>query len=145
MNTKLIERAMNEIRKYAAVSGDVFNDPSNAITLATLRIGNEKREHFMVMFLSAQNTLIADEILFSGTIDSASVYPRIVAQRALELNASAVILAHNHPSGTVEPSEADKRITWRIREAMGLLDIRLLDHVIVSGAASCSFAYMGLL
>jgi DNA repair protein RadC len=83
--------------------------------------------------------------LFQGTIDGASVHPRVVVQRALELNAAAVVLAHNHPSGVAEPSQADLRITQRLQAALELVDIRVLDHFIVTAEDSLSFAEKGLL
>ena len=97
------------------------------------------------MFLNNQHQLIKDEILFSGTIDGASVYPREVAKRALELNAAAVIFAHNHPSGHPEPSSADRAITKRLSGSLELFDIRVLDHIVVGGAETVSFAERGLI
>lgn len=110
-----------------------------------LRLSNAEREIFSVMFLNNQHCRIATEDVFFGTIDGAAVYPREIAKLALRYNAAAVVLAHNHPSGTVEPSEADKRITLRILEALGLLDVRVIDHIIVSQQATTSFAVRGLL
>jgi DNA repair protein RadC len=107
----------------------------------------EFREHevFCVLHLDNRHRLIAFDPMFRGTIDGASVHPREVVKRALEHNAAAVILAHNHPSGVPEPSQADELITQRLKEALALVDVRVLDHVIV-GAGSCtSFAEKGLL
>ena len=83
--------------------------------------------------------------MFHGTIDSASVYPREVVKEALRLNAAAVILSHNHPSGSPEPSQADKALTQRLKEALGLMEVRTLDHIIVAGAETVSFAEHGLI
>ena len=105
----------------------------------------EEREVFVVLFLSAQNHLIKAEDVFYGTLDGAAVYPREIVKRALQLNASAVILAHNHPSGVAEPSQADQRITERIQSSLGLLDIRVLDHIIIGKDQEFSFAERGLL
>lgn len=96
------------------------------------------------MFLDNQHRLIAFEELFFGTIDSASVYPREVLKAALKVNAAAIILAHNHPSGDATPSQADKQITQRLKEALALVDIRVLDHIVV-GDSAISFAERGLL
>jgi DNA repair protein RadC len=95
--------------------------------------------------LDNRHRIIADEELFQGTIDGASVHPRIVVQRALEVNAAAVILYHNHPSGVAEPSSADENITLRLKDALALVDIRVLDHFVVSAAESTSFAEKGIL
>ena len=94
----------------------------------------EEREHFAVMFLDNKHALIKFEIMFSGTIDSSNVYPREVVKRALELNAAAVVLSHNHPSGITEPSQADKNITQRLKTALDTVDVRILDHIIVGVA-----------
>ena len=110
-----------------------------------MRLGRAEREIFCVIFLDNQNRLIAAEDLFMGTIDGASVYPREVLKAALKYNAAAVLLAHNHPSGVVEPSQADQRITQRLQTALELVDVRVLDHFVVSGTESTSFAERGLL
>lgn len=103
-------------------------------------------EVFVALWLDAQNRLIADEELFRGTLTQTSVYPREVVKRALAHNAAAVILAHNHPSGVAEPSAADQLLTRSLREALALVDVRLLDHFIVAGnAVPLSFAERGLL
>jgi DNA repair protein RadC len=110
-----------------------------------IRIGKYEHEVFTVLFLDNQNRLIKAEDMFRGTIDGASIYPREVAKAALQCNAAALIFAHNHPSGNVEPSQADKVITRRLQSAMDLLDINVLDHIIVSASGSLSFAERGLL
>ena len=107
-------------------------------------IGCEESEQFGAIFLDNRHRVITFEILFSGTIDGASVYPREVVKRALQLNAAAVIFSHNHPSGDTTPSDADKRITDRLKEALGLVDVRVLDHFVV-GQDCTSFAERGLL
>ncbi len=108
-----------------------------------LRLGSEGREHFEAAFLNTRHQLIAVERLFSGTVDGAEVHPRIVVQRALALNASAVLLAHNHPSGSTEPSAADRALTARLKAALGLVDIRLLDHFVVTVGEAVSMAARG--
>ncbi|QEY16020.1 DNA repair protein RadC [Cellvibrio sp. KY-GH-1] len=110
-----------------------------------LRLGKAEREIFCVIFLDNQNRLIASEDLFMGTIDGAAVYPREVVKAALKYNAAAVLLAHNHPSGMLEASTADQRITQRLVSALELVDVRVLDHFIVSGTESLSFAERGLI
>ena len=102
-------------------------------------------EVFGTLLLDTQHRLIAFDELFRGTIDAASVYPREVIKHSLEHNAAAVILVHNHPSGDPEPSDADRRITQRLKEALGLVDIRVLDHVVVGFDGYTSFAERGWL
>ena len=102
-------------------------------------------EVFAVMFLDNQNALIECRDMFSGTLAACNVYPREVVRAALELHASAVILSHNHPSGTTDPSRADKALTNRIRDALDLVDVRTLDHIITSGGNSASMAELGLM
>jgi DNA repair protein RadC len=104
-----------------------------------------EREIFSCIFLDNRHRLIALEQLFAGTIDGAAVHPREVVKRALQINAAAVILTHNHPSGVAEPSQADELITVRIRDALALVDIRVLDHLIVGGSTVTSFAERGLI
>lgn len=103
------------------------------------------REGFGVVLLDNQHGTLGFEILFQGTIDSAAIYPREVVKLALEYNAAAVILAHNHPSGTPEPSLADKQITQRLISALNTVDIRVLDHLVVGGTQIVSFAERGLM
>ena len=102
-------------------------------------------ESFCVLFMDNQHRIIDIEELFQGTIDGASVYPREVVKRALELNAAAISFAHNHPSGVPEASEADKFITKRLKEALKVVDIRVLDHFIIAGTETKSFAECGLI
>ena len=104
-----------------------------------------EHEVFVVVFLDNRHRLIAAEEMFRGTIDGASIHPREVVKRALQLNAASVIFAHNHPSGTSEPSEADKRLTIRLRDALALIDIRALDHIIVGADGGTSLAERGLI
>lgn len=124
---------------------DLINKPQLAVEMLTLHYAtlDQTREHFTVLFMDSQHRRIEMETLFSGTIDGAAVYPRVIAKRALELNAAAVILAHNHPSGTLTPSAADRKITERIREGLALFDIRTLDHLILHHDRSYSFAEHG--
>ena len=110
---------------------------------STLR--DKPNEVFACLFLDSRHRVIAFEEMFQGTIDGATVYPRVVAERALELRAAALIVAHNHPSGVCEPSMADQAITRRLKEALDLLDIRLLDHFVVGDGLPVSMAARGML
>ncbi|WP_372762834.1 DNA repair protein RadC [Pseudoalteromonas sp.] len=123
----------------------VFNSPNAVYEYLTLQMRGLQQEVFMVLYLDSQNHLIKDEILFYGTINAASVYPREVVKAALKNNAAAVILAHNHPSGIAEPSQADKLITTKLQQALQLVDINVLDHIIVGGENCVSFAQRGLI
>ncbi|MDU8924301.1 DNA repair protein RadC [Pasteurellaceae bacterium LIM206] len=111
-----------------------------AITYVKARIGLEERENFLVLFLNNAHCLLSAEVLFSGTINEAPVYTREIVKRAMALNAAAVIVAHNHPSGEVQPSQSDRNITSKIQKACELVDTRLLDHIIVSVDKHFSFA-----
>ena len=122
-----------------------FTSPSDVKQFCQLQIAQEKDEHFCCMFMDSQHRLIAFERLFRGTIDCVSAYPRVVVKRALELNAAALILTHNHPSGLPEPSTADIKITQRLKEALGLIDVRVLDHIIAGTSGTSSMAEAGLL
>lgn len=108
-------------------------------------IGDHKNEEFGIIFLDNRNRVIATEILFHGTIDGASVYPRLVLARVLELNAAALIIFHNHPSQEVCPSQADKQITKRLTDTVKMIDVRIMDHFIVSVDDTYSFAEHGLI
>ena len=123
----------------------VISSPSRTRQFLQYHLRDRSREVFCCLFLNAQHALIRCENLFFGTLDGAAVYPRVVLQRALELEAAAVILAHNHPSGVAEPSAADRRITERLQSALALVDIRVLDHIIVGQGCAYSFAEDGLL
>jgi DNA repair protein RadC len=140
-----IERALRILESRAAVSGELLSDPQTCGHFFRLRLGNAVREHFEVAFLDTRHQLIAVERLFSGSIQSTEVHPRIVVQRALALNAAAVLLAHNHPSGNPEPSAADRAITTRLREALALIDVRVLDHFVVTAEQAVSMATRGLM
>jgi DNA repair protein RadC len=104
---------------------------------------HQTREVFAVMFLDNQHQILKFEILFFGTIDAAAVYPRVVVEKAIKYQAAAVILSHNHPSGIAEASIADKQITLRLEQALALIDVRVLDHIIVAGHRCYSFAENG--
>jgi DNA repair protein RadC len=125
--------------------GESINDPSDTKSYLNSRLRDYAHEVFACLFLDTRHRLISYEELFRGTIDGASVYPREVVRRALEHNAAAVVFAHNHPSGIAEPSDADRRITRRLQDALGLVDIRVLDHLVVGDRTTVSFAERGWL
>jgi len=104
------------------------------------KLGGTESEVFAVLFLDTQHRLIEYAEMLHGTIDSTSVYPREVIRAAIRLNAAAVVVSHNHPSGNPEPSGADKALTQRLKDALALVDVRVLDHVIVAGSRTVSFA-----
>jgi len=124
--------------------GDSLTSPQETRQFLSSQLRDYKHEVFAVLFLDQRHRVIEFEEMFRGTIDGASVYPREVVKKALEHNAAAVIFAHNHPSGVAEPSQSDERITQRLKEALGLVDIRVLDHFVV-GDDVVSFAERGLL
>ncbi len=140
-----IDRALAIIAGEFQRRGGVYSDPGAVKDFCRLRLAGLAREEFLVLFLDSQHQLIEAESLFQGTLDGAAVYPREVAKRALELNAAALIASHNHPSGIAQPSAADRRITERLQAALALLDIRFLDHVVVTDVDAFSFAEDGLL
>ena len=119
--------------------------PATATKLAEFVLKGEEREHFWVAFLNAQNQLIGHRILFSGTVGSSAVHPREVVKEALRANASGVIFAHNHPSGIPEPSRDDEMITQRLKSALELVDVRVLDHIVVGFDSSVSMSERGLI
>jgi DNA repair protein RadC len=123
----------------------VLNSPGKVREYLKLRLASLEREVFIALFLDAQNRLIAADELFAGTLTQTSVYPREVVKQALRRNASAVIFAHNHPSGVAEPSRSDELLTSSLKQALGLVDVRVLDHLIVAGSATVSFAERGLI
>ncbi|PPC93148.1 MAG: hypothetical protein CTY33_09070 [Methylotenera sp.] len=134
-------RALNEQMQVK----DVLSSPRQVRDYLCLKLGGLNREVFLVLFMDAQNRIIADEEMFSGTLTQTSVYPREIVKRALHYNAASVIFAHNHPSGQTVPSKADKLLTAELKKALALIDVRVLDHFIIAGNDTSSFAEMGLL
>ncbi len=124
---------------------DILSSPQQVRDYLRLKLGGLTREVFMVLFLDAQNRIVASEEMFSGTLTQASVYPREVVKRALHHNAASVILAHNHPSGIAQQSQADEMLTKQMQQALSLVDVRVLDHFVVAGNAALSFSEHGLL
>ena len=119
--------------------------PNHTRDYLRMLLAERKAEVFGCVYLDNQHRVIEATELFQGTIDGASVYPRVVVQQALTLNAAAVMFLHNHPSGVAEPSHADEAITRRLKDALALVDIRVLDHFVVTAGESVSFAERGLL
>lgn len=122
-----------------------LSSPQSVRDYLRLSLMGQEREVFVVVFLDAQHRVIASEELFAGTLTQTSVFPREVIKRALARNAAAVILAHNHPSGVVEPSHADAHLTTSLKRALELVDVRVLDHFIVAEGGIMSFAERGML
>ncbi|SEQ68154.1 RadC family protein [Giesbergeria anulus] len=125
--------------------GEVFDSPDAVKHYLQLHLAYKGHEVFAVLFLDAQHRLLALEEMFRGTLTQTSVYPREVLLRALHHQAAAVVLAHNHPSGSVQPSPADNALTQTLKTALGMVDVRVLDHVIVAPGAALSMAEKGLL
>ena len=136
--------AAQQIVDARMVRGASFKDPAVACEFFRNKLGHLEREVFAAVFLDTRHRLIDYVELFQGTIDGAEVHPREVVRAALRLNAAAVLVAHNHPSGDVEPSAADRAVTARLKQALALVDVRLLDHVIVGGGQSLSLASSGV-
>ena len=122
-----------------------FDSPQRVKDYLALQLGGRSHEVFAVLFLDAQHRLLCLEEMFRGTLNQTSVYPREVVKRALALNAAAVVLAHNHPSGVAEPSRADEFLTQTLKSALQLVDVRVLDHVVVGAGQAVSMAERGLL
>lgn len=141
--------AAHELARRALVEQlqreELFNSPARVRDYLKLHIGHLPHEVFMALFLDAQNRLIAVEELFRGTLTQTSVYPREVVKRSLHHNAAAVVFAHNHPSGVAEPSQADELLTRALTQALQLVDVRVLDHLIVGHGCTTSFAERGLI
>lgn len=124
---------------------DVFKSPQAVRDYLVLKLGSLTKEVFLVLFLDTQNRLLATEEMFSGSLSETSVYPREVVKRALHHNAASVIFAHNHPSGIAKQSQADELITNQLKQALALVDVRVLDHFIVAGNNTLSFSERGLI
>jgi DNA repair protein RadC len=138
---ELARRALQEeVRRDTVLSA-----PGKVRDFLTLTLASLPHEVFVVLFLDAQNRLLACDELFRGTLTQTSVYPREIVKRALRHNAAAVIFAHNHPSGVAEPSRADELLTANLKQALSLVDVRVLDHLIVAGTLSVSFAERGMI
>lgn len=139
---------MEIARRYLAWElqrDDGFTRPQMVRDYLTAQLRHQEREVFVVLLLDSQHRLLKYVELFQGTINAAPVYPREVLKLVMQYNAAAVILAHNHPSGVAEPSQADQRVTERLKRALGMIDVALLDHFVIGSGTPVSFAERGLL
>jgi len=141
---RVIERALAILARRAR-SGSALNSPSAVRDYLRLSLGGREHEVFVAIFLDSQHRVISCEELFRGTLAQTSVYPREVVKEALAANAAAVIFAHNHPSGVAQPSQADELLTRNLKDALALVDVKVLDHFVVAGPQALSFAERGLL
>ena len=139
-----VRRALSILKRHLN-SGPALSSPCAVRNYLSLQYGLHKVEVFSAIWLNAQNMVIAIEEISKGTLTQTSVFPREVIRSAIEKNAAGVIFAHNHPSGVAEPSHADKTLTQALKEALALVDVRVLDHFIVGGNATLSFAERGIL
>ncbi|WP_020503545.1 RadC family protein [Lamprocystis purpurea] len=141
----LVAKAIRCLEAVYRTKGDCLTSPQATRDYLKLKLYGLSYEVFVCLFLDNRHRVIRYEELFKGTIDGASVHPREVIRRVIETNAAAVIFAHNHPSGVIEPSQADLRITQRLKDALALIDVRVLDHLIVGEGEANSLAERGLL
>lgn len=141
----VIRKALDILASRIRKAESFLNSPGAVRDFLRIKMTGLEHEVFSIVFLNAQHGVIAVEEMFRGTLAQTSVYPREVVKRVLHYNAAAVILAHNHPSGLAEPSQADKRLTDALRKSLELIDARVLDHFIVAGSDCISFAERGLL
>lgn len=140
-----ISSVLSELLAQHFQLGEPLTSPTKTIQFLQSKLALKEQEVFSCLFLNNQHQVLSYEELFTGTINGASVYPREVVKRALHHNAAAVIFSHNHPSGTPEPSQADEAITTKLNESLELIDVRVLDHIIIGGSETVSFAERGLL
>lgn len=141
----IIRQAIALLEQRVFKAGPLLDQPQAVKDYLRLKLVAEPNEVFAIVFMNSQHRVLAYEPMFKGTLDSTAVYPRVVVQRALELNAGAVIFSHQHPSGCTEPSSADRVLTDRLKAALALIDVRVLDHIIVGQGTPYSFAESGLL
>jgi DNA repair protein RadC len=141
----VIDAALTILGGYLRQPGAAIHTPEGVKNYLRLQLASERREVFAVLFLDSQNRIIAFEVMFVGTLSQTSVYPRELAMAALRHDAAAVVLAHNHPSGSVQPSRADEHLTHTLKHALALVDVRVLDHIIVGGSDVLSMAAQGLM
>lgn len=139
----IIARALAILTRRSE-AGTALTSPNAAKDYLIMRAAGLQHEVFGCMWLDSQNRIITCEDMFRGTLTQTSIYPREVVKRALELNAGAVILTHNHPSGVAEPSRADENLTQTLKSALALIDVRILDHIITAGGKTVSMAELGL-
>lgn len=142
---KTILRALGILERRLVQSGAALSSPSAVRSYLKLMLASLPHEVFVCLFLDAQNRVIATETMFRGTLTQTSVYPREIVKRALHHNAAGVILCHNHPSGVAEPSQADQWLTDLLKVALATVDVKVLDHLVVGGMNTLSFAERGML
>ncbi|HUF10256.1 MAG TPA: DNA repair protein RadC [Rhodothermales bacterium] len=141
----LIREAIGVLEKRIFKRDAKLTSPEGVREFLQLKLAPEASEVFAIVFLDSRHRVIAYEPMFHGTIDGAAVYPRAILKRAMEHNCAAVIIAHNHPSGETEPSDADRRITNRIKAVLEMVDVRILDHFVIGEGRPFSFAEAGWL
>jgi len=142
--SQILDLAASILRERFSRDTPISN-PKDAARFLQLELGRLERKEFAVLFLDDRHRMIGFERMFRGTVDGATVHPREVVKRALAVNAAAVIFAHNHPSGVSEPSRADENLAKRLKDAMALVEVRVLDHLIVAGMETVSLAERGLI
>ncbi|HAF2131173.1 TPA: DNA repair protein RadC [Salmonella enterica] len=140
---RTIRRAISLLDKYLRQPGISFTSSTTAREWLRLQLAGQEREVFIVLYLDNQHRLLESETLFSGSINHVQVHPREVVKSALRFNAAAAVLAHNHPSGDPEPSQCDRDITGRLQEALALVDVKTLDHLVIGSEGIVSFAERG--
>ncbi|AUY16733.1 MULTISPECIES: DNA repair protein RadC [Serratia] len=140
---RTIRRAINLLDKYLRQPGIAFTSSTAARDWLRLQLAGQEREVFMVLYLDNQHRLLESETLFAGSVNHVQVHPREVVKSALRFNAASVVLAHNHPSGDPEPSKADRHMTDKLKEALGLVDVNMLDHLVIGSEDIVSFAERG--
>lgn len=141
----IVDQAISILESELSISGEKIGSSAEAQSLCRLKLSVYEHEVFAALFLNSQHQLISFEEVFRGTIDAARVYPREVVKLALKLNAAAVIFSHNHPSGESLPSHADQIITGRLKSALDLVDVRVVDHIVVGRSKVTSLSEEGLL
>ena len=141
----IVQQAIVLLERRVFKAGPRLERPAAVRDYLRLKLVAEPNEIFVVVFMNSMHDVLAVEPMFHGTINATSVYPRVVLQRALQLNAAAVIFAHQHPSGSTEPSNADRLLTEQLKTALALIDVRVLDHFVIGQGTPYSFAESGLL
>lgn len=142
---QIIQLALNILERDIKTQDFLVSGPDSVRKFLRLLLASEERELFCVLFLNTQNYILAHEILFQGTLTQASVYPREIVKAGLRHNCAGVVLAHNHPSGSTTPSQADIKLTENLKDALELVEIKVLDHFIVTCSAAVSMAELGFI
>lgn len=143
LSDTLVLELASAILEDKAVKSEILSTPEAVRRFIQMKIGVAEREEFMIILLNGQNQVIHSDVIFTGTVDSAAIYPREIIKLVLKHNACGCFIAHNHPSGDVTPSPADRRITLKLTDALATVDVKLLDHFIVSPQQTLSFAEQG--